>query len=85
MIETIMDHPVDKNAISEQMVPLRRLFTKSVVVSADLPAGTLLEEHHLAAKKPGTGIPAERMPEVIGKILRRAVLADTLLTDDDLE
>ncbi len=85
VIEAIMDHPVDKDAMSEQLAPLRRLFTKSVVASVDLAAGTLLAMEHLAVKKPGTGIPLEKMTEVIGRTLRRPVPADTLLSEEDFE
>ena len=83
VIEAIMDHPVDKDDMAAQMAALRGLFTKSVVLSVDLPSGTLLQKEHLVAKKPGTGIPAERMPDVIGRVLRRAVQADTLLSEED--
>jgi N,N'-diacetyllegionaminate synthase len=85
IIERIMDHPVDKDAVAEQMIPIRRLFMKSVVASSDLPAGTRLMEKHLTFKKPGTGIPPERVAELIGRTLRRAVAADTLFSEEDLE
>jgi sialic acid synthase SpsE len=61
------------------------LFTKSVVARVDLVAGTKLAREHLAAKKPGTGIPAARLDALIGRRLRRAVAADALLSESDLE
>jgi N,N'-diacetyllegionaminate synthase len=79
-----MNHPVDKDMLSAEMVPLRDLFTKSVVTRVDLPAGTVLLEEHLTAKKPGTGIPASRLSAVIGQSLRHAVKADQLLKESDL-
>ena len=51
----------------------------------DLPEGHLLERADLAAKKPGTGIPASQLDEVVGRRLGRAVERDTLLSDDDLD
>jgi len=84
-IETMREHPVDKNMMAEQVRPLRRLFTKSAVATADLPAGTVLCENHLTFKKPGTGIGAERIGEILGRRLRRTVPADTLLSEEDLE
>ena len=42
-------------------------------------------ERHLAVKKPGSGIAAARLPELIGLRLRRDVNADELLADADLE
>jgi N-acetylneuraminate synthase len=84
-IEKMKANPVDKDAIAQELAPLRNLFTKSVVARMDLPAGTVLREEHLTVKKPGTGIPASRLPELIGRRLRRAVKADELLQEDDLE
>ena len=41
-------------------------------------------EAHLAAKKPGTGIPAERIADVVGRVLRRDLVADEPLRPDDV-
>lgn len=84
-IEKMKANPVDKDAMAAEMVSLRNLFTKSVVARVDLSAGTVLREEHLAVKKPGTGIPASRLPELIGHRLRRAVKADELLQEGDPE
>jgi len=82
-IERALRHPVDKDEMAVQLREMRLLFTKSVVARVDLPAGTLLREEHLAAKKPGTGIPAAHIGEVIGRRLAHAVLADDLLRLED--
>jgi N-acetylneuraminate synthase len=76
--------PVDKDAMAVEMEPLRRMFTKSVVARRDLPEGTVLAPEHLAVKKPGGGIPAARMAELIGGRLRRAIKADEALRFEDL-
>ena len=84
-IERMLAHPIDKDAASEQTAPLRSIFTKSVVARVPLDAGTVLALEHLSFKKPGTGIPAARAPELVGRRLRRRVDADTLISEDDLE
>jgi N-acetylneuraminate synthase len=84
-IERMMTSPVDKNALAEEMRPMRDLFTKSVVARLDLPAGTILQKGHLALKKPGTGIPASRLPDLIGSRLQRSLKADELLREEYLE
>jgi N-acetylneuraminate synthase len=84
-IERMRGHPVDKDAMAADLAPMRQLFTHSVVVTTPLAAGAVLAAAHLAAKKPGTGMPAERLPSVIGRRLARAVPADHLLADSDLE
>ena len=84
-VERMRAHPVDKDAVAHDMAPLRAIFTKSLVARTPLPAGTVLTEAHLAAKKPGTGIPAEQLPDVIGRTLRRDVALDEVIREDDLE
>jgi N,N'-diacetyllegionaminate synthase len=85
VIERMRAHPVDKNAAAGDMAGLRAIFTKSLVARVALEAGTVLAREHLAFKKPGTGIPAARLPEIVGRRLRRRIEADTLLVEDDLE
>lgn len=84
-LERALSHPVEKNAMAEEMEPLRRLFTKSVVARIDLSAGTLLREDHLAVKKPGDGIPAQRLPELIGARLVRSLRANERLRPEDVK
>ena len=83
-IEKMRANPIDKNIIGESLAPMRDLFTKSVVARLDLAAGTVLQESHLTVKKPGTGFPASRIRELIGRTLARPVLADQILQPSDL-
>jgi N-acetylneuraminate synthase len=83
-IEKMQANPVDKDVSAQALAPMRDLFTKSVVARIDLSAGTVLKEEHLTVKKPGTGIPAARLQEVIGRQLKQAVQADELLHLDQL-
>jgi len=76
---------VDKDAAARDVAGMRQLFTKSVVARMDLPAGTVLHMEHLTIKKPGTGIPSERIESVLGRPLRRDVARDHLLTWEDLD
>ncbi|MGA7730307.1 MAG: N-acetylneuraminate synthase family protein [Chloroflexia bacterium] len=84
-IERMVGSPVDKDVAALDMAPMRGLFTKSVVARIYLPAGTVLKEEHLALKKPGTGIPAERLPLLVGSRLRRSVEVDQILSEEDVE
>jgi N-acetylneuraminate synthase len=84
-IEKMLANPSDKDQLADEAAPLRALFTKSVVARTDLPAGTLLQPNHLTVKKPGTGIPSAQLPNLLGRKLVRPVMADALLTFDDLE
>jgi N-acetylneuraminate synthase len=84
-LEKALAHPVDKDAVAGELAEMRRIFTKSVVARRDLQAGERLTEQDLAAKKPGTGIPAARLLDLLNRRLRRAVAADSLLSEEDLE
>jgi N,N'-diacetyllegionaminate synthase len=83
-LERALANPVDKDGMAVEMEPLRRMFTKSVVARTDLAAGTVLAEEHLAVKKPGGGMPAARLPELMGLRLGRTVKADEPLREEDL-
>jgi len=83
-IRTALTHPVDKDKMAGELSPMRRLFTKSIVARTDLRTGTILQAKHLAFKKPGTGIPPDRLQEIIGRKLAHAVQADALITENDL-
>jgi N-acetylneuraminate synthase len=84
-IERMRANPVDKDVSARHTESLRRLFTRSVVATVPLAAGTKLEPRHLALKKPGTGLPPERLADLVGRTLRRDVAADQLLAVDDIE
>jgi len=84
-IEQMRAHPLDKNASAAETAPLRKLFTRSLVASADLPAGTVIAREHVAIKKPGTGLAPDRLDEIIGRRLARSVAADQVLAVDDIE
>ena len=84
-IERMRAHPVDKEAAARETAPLRRLFTRSLVARHAMPAGTVLAAEHIAIKKPGTGLSPDRLDQVIGRRLRRAVAEDEVLSAEDIE
>jgi N-acetylneuraminate synthase len=84
-IETMRAHPIDKDRSAADTAPLRRLFTRSLVAGQALPAGTVLTREHLLIKKPGTGLAPDRLDEVVGRKLTRAVAADHVLAPEDVE
>ena len=82
-IETMLFSPVDKNVMASKKASLRPIFLKSLVAKNDLAAGTVLEQKDLAAKKPGTGIPADRLEDLIGRKLERDVKKDEMFAETD--
>lgn len=63
----------------------RRAARRSLVSRRALAAGTRIAAGDLDARRPGTGISAMRLDQVVGRSLRRDVAADTLLDPADLE
>lgn len=55
---------------------------KSLVAARDIPAGSVLTDEMLAAKRPGIGLAPALREQIIGKRVTRAVPAGTLLTPD---
>lgn len=84
-IESAVANPVSKDAVASELSTVRSIFGKSLVAARDLAPGHLLVEGDLALKKPGTGIPASRLPEVLGRKVGRAVMAGRLLSERDIE
>jgi N,N'-diacetyllegionaminate synthase len=77
-------HPVDKDAIARELAGTRAMFSKSVVAARDLEPGTVLTRDDLALKKPGTGIPAARVHELVGRRVIRFVKVSDALSEQDL-
>jgi N-acetylneuraminate synthase len=84
-IEKALANPIDKDTLAAEMTPMRKTFGKSLVARIDLPAGSILSEANLTAKKPGTGIPARHWHNLIGRRLRQTVAADQQITEDMIE
>jgi N-acetylneuraminate synthase len=80
---TMNAHPVDKDRTAQELMDTRRLFMRSAAPTRDLPAGTVLSAEMICAKKPGTGIPAERIDSLIGRRLARAVRSNELFSEED--
>jgi N-acetylneuraminate synthase len=84
-IHTALEHPVNKDSRATDLKEMRSLFTKSLVARRDLKSGQRLEKADVAARKPGTGIPAARLEEFLGRTLRRDVAAEQFLSPEDFE
>ena len=64
----------------EQRTSIRR----SIIATKDLKAGTKLTAEDLDVKRPGTGLPPDKIAEMIGKTLLRNIEGDTLITEADI-
>jgi len=64
--------------------PARATFEKSVVTRVAIPAGAAIERAMLTTKRPGNGIPAVRLPEVVGRRAARPLGENELIAEADL-
>ena len=83
-VEKALSQKIDKDKEAASLKVMKDTFQKSVVASTDIAAGTILEEHHLAYKKPGDGILANRFKDFIGKKTAKKIPKDTKLDWDML-
>lgn len=84
-VEAALASPVDKDEVAAEMAPMRALFGRSLVARHPLPAGHVLTEDDLTAKKPGGGIPPADLATLVGRTLRRALEPDEVLAADDVD
>ncbi len=67
-----------------ELDPARATFEKSVVSRGQIEAGAEIAREMLTTKRPGNGIPANRLPEVVGRRAARAIPANHVLETGDL-
>lgn len=84
-IQQALHAPVNKDAQVAEMSNMRTIFGKSLVARHDLKTGHRLTQDDLTARKPGTGIPASQLKDVLGKVLRRDVNAGEFLSLTDFQ
>lgn len=83
-IEKMIASPVDKDDLGT-LRDVKKVYEKSVVSVVDIPAGAEIAREALRAKKPGTGIPAARLQEVVGRRARITIPRDHVLVEGDVD
>jgi sialic acid synthase SpsE len=64
----------------EESVEMYRLARRSLILTRDLPAGTVIERDMLTVKRPGWGIAPRELDRVVGRTLRVDGEADDIVT-----
>ncbi len=77
-------HPVDKDESSASLEEMKRLFRQSVTVTRNLKAGHVLASEDLRTRKPGIGIPAQRIESLLGRKLAIDVKSGHFLAESDV-
>lgn len=63
---------------------VRNMAHHSVVSIRDIAAGATIGADDVWAKRPGTGIPARQLNQVVGRVAKRPIAKDRLVAWDDL-
>lgn len=84
LLEQALGSPVDKDVVAQEMKDMRQLFTKGLVAKETIETGTLIERHHLEARKPCVGIPVADYQSVLGKVAKRRLLRGEHIAWNDL-
>jgi len=74
-----------RKEVQEKEVAIRRWAFRSIVTVRPIRQGEAITQDMIWSKRPGTGIPACRMPEVIGRLVKRDLPGNVMITWDDLE
>ena len=80
----IQTHPIDKDKISSKLHKMKKIFGKSIALKKNLQADSILTLNNLTTKKPGFGIPEDKIKKLIGKKLKKSVSKNRLLKWTDI-
>lgn len=83
-IEIMKKNPVDKNKAVASLHEMKAVFEKSIVSLVDISKGSVIGSEMLGLKKPGTGLPATRLKDIIGMKTSTFIAKDTLIREQDL-
>lgn len=85
MTKMALLNPVDKDAQAAALVDMRKTFGKKIVTARALESGHMLSGEDLVIKKAQGGIEIDRYKNVVGRRLKRSVVQDKALGEDDIE
>ncbi len=83
IIESALGDGIKIPAKSE--LSTRNVARKSIIARYDLQKGDVIESGDLDIKRPGDGIPPKYIEEIVGRKLKRNVMAEQTLKFEDLE
>lgn len=64
---------------------VRMVSRKSVVAACDIAPNTRVTAEMVTTKRPGNGLAPGELPKIIGRLTSRPIVADTMLTWEDLQ
>lgn len=76
-VEKSLAHKVSKDELTRDLGEMKIIFEKSIVSRSEIPQGTRMTLDKIDFKKPGDGIRADRYREIIGKVAKVTIPANT--------
>ncbi len=81
----MFSNEIEKDKMAREILSVNKISARSLVAATDLFEGSILRREHLAAKKPGGGIPPSRIEDVVGLRITKDMRKDEPIFDTDLE
>lgn len=75
----------DEKKVRPREEKIRQWAFRSIVSTRDINAGEVITEDMIWSKRPGTGIPSYKIPEIIGRTAQRDIKYNVLISEDDLK
>lgn len=85
MITRMMNSPVNKNALPQELQELKNIFSKGIYLKRDVKQGDRLGMDDICFKKPLNGIPGDNYEKVIGAKAVRDLKQGDVLDWTDIE
>jgi len=82
-LKTILGKP--ERVVSVEEMEQRVKMRRSIVAKDDLKQGQVITEEMICAKRPGSGIAADKFDDLIGKKVKKNVFQDRVLYETDIE
>lgn len=74
-----------ERVLIQQELDQRKNMRRSLVSTRDILAGEIIKESDLYAKRPGSGIPPNKMDVIVGKIAKQDIQADTVIMPEQIK
>lgn len=74
----------DEKKVRPKEEAIRSWAFRSIVSTREIHAGEVITQDMVWSKRPGTGIPSYRMPEIIGRTAERDIACNVLISEEDL-
>ncbi len=70
--------------LTEKEKETREMARRSIIANVDINKDSIITEEMLVIKRPGTGLKPNKLNQVIGKVVNKNILKDSLISEEDL-